>query len=144
MEIWMLGAIVAVYLTIMAFVVASKDGSARAIGLVAPVVAIGAMTWYLNAGLDWPGFVVAAAALALFAIGLSRSDDRDDIWHYLALAVAWLAELVVWLLVVLGTQSVTVPVLLIVIVGAILVVAALVWLLRRKPRRITPPAVNHN
>jgi hypothetical protein len=144
MELWMIGTIVAIYLVIGAFVVGNKDGSARAIGLVAPAVAVCAITWFLNTGIDVAGLIVSVVALVLFLIGLNRPDDRDDIWHYLALAVALLGELVIWLLVVLGTQSVTVPVLLIVIVGAILVVATLVWLLRRKPRRITQPAVNHN
>lgn len=145
MELWMIGTIVAIYLVIGAFVVGNKDGSARAIGLVAPAVAICAAMWFLNAGIDIVGpIVVAVVALVLFLIGLNRPDDRDDVWHYLALVVALLGELVVWLLVALGTQSVTVPVLPIVIVSAILVGAALVWFLRPKPRRITPPAVNHS
>jgi hypothetical protein len=140
----MIGTIVAIYLVIGAFVVGNKDGSARAIGLVAPAVAVCAITWFLNTGIDVAGLIVSVVALVLFLIGLNRPDDRDDIWHYLALVVALLGELVVWLLVVLGTQSVTVPVLLIVIVSAILVGAVLVWFLRPKPRRITPPAVNHS
>ena len=144
MELWMIGTIDAIYFVIGAFVVGNKDGSAPAIGLLAPAVAVCAITWYPNAGLDWYGVGAAGLALVCFVIGLTRSNDRDDAWHYLALVVALLGELVVWLLVVLGTQSVTVPVLLIVIVSAILVGAVLVWFLRPKPRRITPPAVNHS
>lgn len=136
MELWMLCTLVVIYLVIMAFVVGHKDGSARAIGLVAPVVAICALSWYPDAGLNWAGLVATGIALVLFLIGLNRPNDRDDVWHYLALAVALLGEFVVWLLVVIGNQSVTVPLFAIII--AIMVIAAAVLLFRRN-RRATPP-----
>lgn len=136
MELWMLCTLVVIYLVVLAFVVGHKDSSARAIGLVAPVVAICTMSWYPNAGLDWAGLVATGIALVLFLVGLNRPNDRDDAWHYLALVVALLGEFVVWLLVVIGNQSVTVPLFAIII--AIVVIAAATWLFRRN-RRVAPP-----
>lgn len=127
-----------IFMVVAAFIVGHKDGSPRALGLVAPIVAICTIPWFFaSIALEWVVWIPVGVALLLFIVGLVMPDERDDIWHYSALAVGLLGNLIAWVVVMVGNTTVPVPLGIIVVVA---VIALIVWSGIARSRRSQEPA----
>lgn len=93
---WWLSLIWVIIAIVAAFWVAKKDQSARPIGLLAAAAIsfITAWTWFTWLSVLWAVLVVLVTA-ALFLVGMFVSDDKDNLWHYLALTTALLGKVII-------------------------------------------------
>jgi hypothetical protein len=105
-----------------------KDGVPHSLGNMAlPVAFVTAFGWFTDLP-ESSAWIVASVTAALWFVGMLMPSERDDPWHFGALAVAWLGKLVAstlpWVWAVL-TGQVTVPlvVLLALVLAAVIGIA---------------------
>lgn len=115
------GVIVA---TVLALWVAKKDQSSRPVGLIAlvPIVFVTGWTWFRDLP-EWTAWTTLVVVLVLFIIGMTRSETKDDAWHYGALGVALFGKLLCWffpwlLSVIMNDYAIKGPILLFLLIAA--------------------------
>lgn len=90
--------IAVIVLGALGYWVADKDNSARPLGLMAlPIAMVTGWTWFTSQP-AWTAVVVASVTTLLFLVGMTRDENKDDHWHYGAVAVALFGKLVTWFL----------------------------------------------
>ena len=81
---------------VMTYWVAMLDKSARVFGLASlAIVLISGWCWFSSLP-EWTAWLTLTAVIGLFLIGMNRSEDKDDKWHFGALAVALFSKLAMW------------------------------------------------
>lgn len=111
----------------LALWVANKDQSARPIGLAAlvPIVLVTGWTWFRDLP-EMTAWATLVVVLALFIIGMTRDESKDDRWHYGAMAVALFGKLLCWFLpwllsVIMNDYAIEGPVLLFLLIAVALI-----------------------
>lgn len=125
---WWVIAVAAVAFTTAGLWAYRNDGVPHSLGQAAlPVVLLTAFGWFTGLP-EYTAWIVTGVTVVLWLVGMIMPSEKDDLWHFGALLVAWLGKLVAstlpWVWAIL-TGQVTVPlvVLLLLIVLAVIGIA---------------------
>jgi hypothetical protein len=140
---WWVILLTALVLTGAAIWAYARDLQPYTLGLVAlPIAPLTAFGWFEKQPL-WTAVIVVILTAALYVIGMLAPSEKDDPWHFGALAVALLGKLLIWALAFVGeflASDVNSPVWLWLISGAIFfaVVVTVVGSVVKAFRRFVP------
>jgi len=90
---WWVIALVALAFTFVGAWAYKNDGLPHSLGQAAlPVVLLTAFGWQLDLP-EYSAWIVTSVTAALWFVGMLMPSERDDIWHFGALLVAWFGKL---------------------------------------------------